>query len=57
MAELARQVSRLNLRSELQELSASVDENAPNVSKMVDIFEQWLVKKSSCPVTYTWCQS
>ena len=54
MAELARQVTSLNLAAELKELSASVDEDLPNVSKMVDIFEQWLVKKSSCPITYTW---
>ena len=54
MAELSRQVTSLNLGSELRELSASVDEELPNVSKMVDIFEQWLIKKSSCPVTYTW---
>ena len=54
MAELTRQVTALNLASELKELSASVDEDIPTVSKMVDVFEQWLVKKSSCPVTYTW---
>lgn len=54
MAELSRQVSKLNLRSELRDLSASVDSESPNVAKMVDIFEQWLIRKSSCPVTYTW---
>ena len=54
MAELSKQVSKLNLRSELRELSASIDEDIPNVSKLVDVFEQWLVKKSSCPVTFTW---
>jgi noggin len=54
MAELTRQVARLNLGSELRQLSASVDVTSPSVAKMVDVFEQWLIKKSSCPVTYTW---
>ena len=25
-----------------------------NISKMASVFTQWLVKKSSCPVTFTW---
>ncbi len=25
-----------------------------NVDEMVDVFQQWLVRKSSCPITFDW---
>ena len=57
MEQLVQQVSGLNLEKELQSLVGSgVDEVAPGTSakEMISVFEQWLVKRSSCPVTYHW---
>ncbi len=50
VAKLVEQVEHLRLVDELQELSASqvIDDTA------VAVFQQWLVRKSSCPVNFTW---
>ena len=51
-AQLVEQLNSLNLSQELEELSGS-QSNAIN-SQAVAIFQQWLVKKSSCPVNFKW---
>ena len=52
VSQLVEQLNNLNLSQELEELSGS-QSNAIN-SQAVAIFQQWLVKKSSCPVNFKW---
>jgi hypothetical protein len=66
VAELVEQVSELNLEKELEDMVQGVGNNDvvasedENVSKndvrgeMIAVFKQWLVKKSSCPVAFSW---
>ena len=48
VAELVEQVSNLHLEQELSEITDDLDQ------QMVSVFQQWLVKKSTCPVTHEW---
>ena len=70
ISRLFEEVNSLNLEEDLRqliqnrsseeindELSAERDNKDPSsvdVSKMASIFTQWLVRKSVCPVTFTW---
>ena len=58
VAQLVEQVSNLQLEKELKEIAGTLDHQASRdgvqLEKMVSVFQQWLVKKSSCPVTYEW---
>ena len=67
VAELVEQVSELNLEKELEDMAhgvasndvaaAAVAEEASNKAvrhEMIAVFKQWLVRKSSCPVAYSW---
>ena len=66
VAELVEQVSELNLEKELEDMahgndlaaSASGREAASEVNEvrheMIAVFKQWLVRKSSCPVAFSW---
>ena len=52
VAKLIEQVNGLHLDEELQELKGSNDQSIDLQS--VAVFQQWLVRKSSCPVNYQW---
>ena len=62
--ELVRQISELDLERELAEMAGDIDNEVEdareggggnnNNKAMISVFEQWLVKRSSCPVRYTW---
>ena len=52
VSKLVEQLNSLRLSEELEEISGS-QSNAIN-SEAVAIFQQWLVKKSSCPVNFKW---
>ena len=52
IAKLIEQVNGLKLDQELKELNAG--SNDPMDSQTIAIFQQWLVRKSSCPVNYHW---
>ena len=70
ISRLYEEVNKLNLEDDLRQLiqnrssekfndnldseSVKKDANAVDVSKMASIFTQWLVRKSVCPVTFTW---
>ena len=65
MAELVEQVSELNLEKELEDMAHGVASNdvvaeeLEDASKavrheMIAVFKQWLVRKSSCPVAFSW---
>lgn len=62
MAQLVKEVTSLNLEEELNDISNlsefQLDEDQdldPKLkSSMISAFEQWLVKKSSCPITFRW---
>ena len=51
IAQIVEQVSGLDLDLDLQEI---IGETTEGLDQMVSVFQQWLVKKSSCPVTYRW---
>ena len=52
VAALMEQVADLDIGSDIREMLG--DHGEPTVSKAVGAFEQWLVKKSSCPVEFEW---
>ena len=57
VAELVEQVSELNLEKELEDMGNDVVvEDASKVVRheMIAVFKQWLIRKSSCPVAYSW---
>ena len=61
VAQLVEQVSNLQLEKELKKIagldqatSTGREGDGVQLEKMVSVFQQWLVKKSSCPVTYEW---
>ena len=65
MAELVEQVSEVNLEKELEDMAHGVASNdvvaeeLEDASKavrheMIAVFKQWLVRKSSCPVAFSW---
>ena len=63
VAKLVEQVAQLNLEEELLDLDENLNSNdifedettAENVrGQMIAVFQQWLVRKSSCPVAYQW---
>jgi len=70
ISRLFEEVNSLNLEEDLRQLiqnrsstdmndnfspgSTKKDATADDVTKMASIFTQWLVRKSVCPVTFTW---
>ena len=60
LRELLEDNSSENIRSNLQvglegnKDEKMVDNTSMNITKMASIFTQWLVRKSTCPVTFTW---
>lgn len=50
VAALLGEVDDLKLRRELSEISGGKGIN----SEALDVFEQWLVQKSACPVQFEW---
>jgi noggin len=64
VAELMEQVSDLDIESDIRQLLGENDEQQHQqhrheehrltVSRAVGAFQQWLVKKSSCPVLFQW---
>jgi noggin len=56
VARLMEQVTDLDIEAEILEMMGEVEgeERSPAVSRAVGAFQQWLVKKSSCPVQFTW---
>ena len=50
VSKLLEQVDELQLTEELKEVSGSSHVDPQSVA----IFQQWLVRKSSCPVIYQW---
>ena len=58
VAELMEEVSSLDIENQIRKMLSEKDEEAgehePTVRKAVGAFQQWLVKKSSCPVRFDW---
>ena len=65
VAELVEQVSELNLEKELEDMAHGVASNDVVAEvedaggkavrhEMIAVFKQWLIRKSSCPVAYSW---
>jgi len=55
VAMLMEQVSDLDIETEIREMMGEEEtEHEPTVSRAVGAFQQWLVKKSSCPVQFEW---
>ena len=58
VAELMEEVSSLDIENQIRKMLSEKDEEAgehePTVRKAVGAFQQWLVKKSSCPVRFGW---
>ena len=52
IAKLVEQVGDLKLNEELEELSGG--QNKIVDSESIAIFQQWLVRRSSCPVNFEW---
>lgn len=55
VAALMEQVADLDIESDIKEM-LGVDNlrHEPTVNRAVGAFQQWLVKKSSCPVSFQW---
>jgi noggin len=56
VAELMEQVTDLDIESDIRQLLGENEEHRhePTVSRAVGAFQQWLIKKSSCPVLFQW---
>lgn len=55
VAMLMEQVTDLDIETEILEMMGESESgHEPTVSKAVGAFQQWLVKKSSCPVKFEW---
>ena len=55
VAQLMEEVTNLNIETDIREMLGGDDHrHEPTVSKAVGAFQQWLVKKSSCPVKFEW---
>jgi noggin len=56
VAELMEQVSDLDIESDIRQLLGENEDHRhePTVSRAVGAFQQWLIKKSSCPVLFQW---
>ena len=55
VAELMEQVTHLDIETDIRQLLVGDDhKHEPTVSRAVGAFQQWLVKKSSCPVVFQW---
>jgi len=56
VAELMEQVSDLDIEADIRRLLGENEEHRhePTVSRAVGAFQQWLIKKSSCPVLFQW---
>ena len=55
VARLMEQVTDLGIEEEIREMMGEGEtRDDPMVSKAVGAFQQWLVKKSSCPVHFEW---
>ena len=50
VAALLEEVDNLKLRQEMRDISGGKPINA----EALDVFEQWLVQKSACPVQFEW---
>ena len=56
VAQLMEEVTRLDIENDIRELLGSEEDinHDQTVRKAVGAFQQWLVKKSSCPVQFNW---
>jgi hypothetical protein len=55
VAQLMEEVTNLDIETDIREMLGGDDHrHEPTVSKAVGAFQQWLVKKSSCPVQFEW---
>ena len=55
LAELMEQVARLDIDDDIRELlGPDQREHEPTIQRAVGAFQQWLVRKSSCPVRFEW---
>lgn len=54
VAMLMEQVTDLDIEAEIREMMGGGEHEGPTVSRAVGAFQQWLVKKSSCPVHFEW---
>ena len=57
VAQLMEEVTSLGIETEIRELLRNEigdSKHDPTVRKAVGAFQQWLVKKSSCPVAFQW---
>ena len=56
VAELMEEVTSLDIENSIRELLSNEADikHEPTVRKAVGAFQQWLVKKSSCPVQFQW---